>query len=141
MFNLVPFESNSGSIFDSFDRLLNNNFFGSFGTDCAPCRTDILDEGDKFVLKADLPGFQKEDIKISVDGDRLNLTAEHKEESGDNQKNYIRKERRYSAFSRSFDLQGIDAGKVSANYQDGVLSLELPKLPEAKPNSRTIEVK
>jgi HSP20 family protein len=141
MFNLVPFESRSGSIFDAFDRMLNSSFFGEFGAECAPCRTDILDEGDKFVLKADLPGFKKEDINISMEGDRLQLSAEHREESGGDQKNYVRRERRYSAFSRSFDLQGIDTGKISASYQDGVLNLELPKLPEAKPDSHTIEVK
>lgn len=140
MFDLVPFESKSGSIFDTFDRMLNSSFFGGFGAECAPCRTDILDEGDKFVLKADLPGFNKEDINLSVDGDRLQLTAEHQEESGGGQKNYVRRERRYSSFSRSFDLQGIDADKISASYQDGVLNLELPKLTETKPDSRKIEV-
>lgn len=141
MFDLVPFESSSGSIFDTFDRMLNSSFFGEFGAEFAPCRTDILEEGDKFVLKADLPGFKKEDIKLSVDGDRLQLTAEHKEESGGGQKNYVRRERRYSAFSRCFSLQGIDADKINASYQDGVLNLELPKLTETKPASRKIEVK
>ncbi|MCI1966915.1 MAG: Hsp20/alpha crystallin family protein [Oscillospiraceae bacterium] len=140
MFDLVPFESRSGSIFDTFDRMLNSSFFGGLGAECAPCRTDILDEGDKFVLKADLPGFNKEDINISVEGDKLQLSAEHKEESGGDQKNYVRRERRYSAFSRSFDLHGIDADRISANYQDGVLNLQLPKLAEAKPDSRKIEI-
>lgn len=141
MFDLVPFESKSGGIFDAFDRMLNNSFFGGFGAECAPCRTDILDEGDKFVLKADLPGFRKEDINISVEGGKLNLTAEHKEEVNNDKANYVRRERRYSAFSRSFDLQGIDADKISACYQDGVLKLDLPKLAEAKPDSRKIEVR
>jgi len=141
MFDLVPFETRSGSIFDYFDRMMNNSFFGGLETECAPCRTDILDQGDKFVLKADLPGFQKEEINISIDGDRLNLSAEHKESNDDSQKNYIRRERRYSSFSRSFDLQGIDADKISASYNNGVLELELPKLVEVKPESRKIEVK
>ncbi|MVB10307.1 18 kDa heat shock protein [Caprobacter fermentans] len=141
MFDLVPFESSAGSIFDTFDRMLNSSFFGGVGMDTVPFRTDIVDEGDRYVLKADLPGFSKEDINISVDGGRLQLSAEHKEESGGDQKNYVRRERRYSAYSRSFDLQGIDAEKISASYRDGVLSLNLPKLIEAKPESRKIEVK
>lgn len=141
MFDLIPFDSRSGSIFDYFDRMVNNTFFGGFDAACAPCRTDIIDRGDKYVLKADLPGFRKEDININIDGDRLNLSAEHKEESDDEQNNYIRRERRYSAFSRSFDLQGIDADRISASYNNGVLELELPKLVETKPESRRIEVK
>ncbi len=140
MFDLVPFENRFNSIFDTFDRMLNNSFFGGTGAECAPCRTDILDKGDKFVLKADLPGFRKEEINIAVNGGRLELTAEHKEESDGDQKNYVRHERRYSAFSRSFGLQGIDADKISANYQDGLLTLELPKRAEATPESHKIQV-
>lgn len=138
MFDLVPFDTRSGSIFDTFDRMMNSGFFG-LDEDYAPCRTDILDGGDKFVLKADLPGFRKEDIKIDVSGDVLTVSAEHKEESGGG-KNFVRRERRYGALSRSFDIQGIDAGKISANYQDGVLTLDLPKIVETKPASRKIEV-
>lgn len=139
MFDLVPFDSRSGSIFDAFDRMMNSGFFGGLDADCAPCRTDILDGGDKFVLKADMPGFRKEDIKIGVDGDVLTVSAEHREESGGG-KNFVRRERRFGALSRSFDIQGIDAGKISANYQDGVLTLDLPKIVETKPGSRKIEV-
>jgi HSP20 family protein len=140
MFDLVPFDNRSGSIFDYFDQVMNNGFFGGPNTECAPCRTDILDQGDKFVLKADMPGFKKEDIKIGIDGDVLTLSAEHQEEVNDSRKNFVRKERKYGALSRSFDIQGIEANKISASYQDGVLTLELPKIVETKPSSRKIEI-
>ena len=141
MFDLIPFEHRTNDIFDSFDRMMNDSFFGGWDRELAPCRTDILDKGDRFVLKADMPGFQKEDINIDIEGGRLTLTAKHKEDVDEEKKNYIRKERRYGALSRSFDLQGIDAAKISASYHDGVLELELPKLVEAKPETRKIEVK
>lgn len=143
MFDLVPFERRSGSLFDAFDHMFDDSFFGGMEKQFAPCRTDIIDKGDEYVLKADLPGFRKEDIKINVQGDELSITAERSDDSGDkdNQGNYIRRERRYNALSRSFGLDGIDAAKISASYDNGVLQLELPKLKEVQPDTTTIEIK
>ena len=141
MFDLVPFESRANNLFDYFDRMMNSGFFGGWNRELAPCRTDILDKGDRYVVRADLPGFRKEDISIGIEGDRLTLSAERKEEVNEDKKDYVRRERRYGAYSRSFDIEGIDADKVSASYNDGVLELELPKLPEAKPETRKIEVR
>lgn len=140
MFDLVPFDNRSGGIFDYFDQMINNGFFGSPDIDCAPCRTDILDRGDKFVLMADMPGFRKEEIKIGIDGDMLTLSAERREEANDGEKNFVRRERKYGSLTRSFDIQGIDTGKISASYQDGVLTLDLPKIVETKPASRKIQI-
>lgn len=140
MFDLVPFTRNAGGLFDEFDRMLNENFWGN-SEPYQSFRTDILEKDDKYILKADLPGFQKSEIKISVDDDQLTLSAEHKEDEKEQKKNYVRRERRYGAFTRRFDITGIDANQISAAYQDGVLSLELPKVVETKPESRTIEVK
>lgn len=141
MFDLIPFERRNGGMFDYFDRMMNDSFFGGFEKELTPCRTDILDKGDKFVLKADMPGFNKEDIKIDIEGNQLTISAEHKEETKEDRKDFIRKERRYGALSRSFDIEGIDANGISASYESGVLQLELPKLVETKPDSRSIEVK
>lgn len=141
MFDLIPFEHRNGNLFNYFDRMMGDSFFSDFEKEIAPCRTDILDQGDKFVLKADLPGFQKEEININIEGDRLTLNAEHKEEINDDKKDYIRRERRYGSMSRSFDIEGIDAERISASYQDGVLELTLPKLVETKPAARQIEIR
>lgn len=141
MFDLIPSEHRTNDIFDYFDHMMSDSFFGGWDRELAPFRTDILDKGDRFVLKADMPGFRKEDINIGIEGDRLTLTAKHKEDVNEEKKNYIRRERRYGALSRSFDLQGIDAAKINASYNDGVLELELPKLAETKPEAREIEIK
>lgn len=143
MFDMIPFERRSGSLFDTFDRMMDESFFGGIEKQSAPCRTDIIDQGDKYLLKADMPGFRKEDITINVQGDELTIAAERKEDSGDKDQkgNYIRRERRYDALSRSFGLDGIDAGKITASYDNGVLQVELPKLAEIKPEAKTIEIK
>lgn len=141
MFDLIPFERRNSGLFDAFDRMMHDSFFGEMDNQFAPFRTDIIDQGDKYLLKADMPGFKKEDININIQGDQLAVTAEHKEETNDSNKNYIRKERRYGALSRSFDIEGIDASKISASYNDGVLELQLPKIIETKPEAKTIEIK
>ena len=143
MFDLIPFERRGGSLFDTFDRMMDESFLGGMEKQYAPCRTDIIDAGDKYLLKADMPGFRKDDIKINVQGDELCISAERNEDNGDKDQkgNYIRRERRYDALSRSFSLDGIDAGKITASYNNGVLQVELPKVVEAKPESKTIEIK
>ncbi|HEX3016797.1 MAG TPA: Hsp20/alpha crystallin family protein [Caproicibacter sp.] len=140
MFDLIPFERRNNSLFDVFDKMMEDSFFGGLDKQFAPCRTDIIDQGDKYLLKADMPGFNKEDININIQGNQLTVSAEHKEETNDTNKNYIRRERKYGAFSRSFDIEGIDAGKICASYNNGVLELQLPKIIEVKPEAKTIQI-
>lgn len=140
MFDLMPFDRRGNNVFDAFDRMMDDSFFGQGMHDILPCRTDIIDKGDSYLLKADMPGFSKEDIHIDVQGDQLTITAEHKQEVSENKKNFIRRERRYGTLSRNFDIQGIDAGRITAAYNNGVLELTLPKIQEAKPETKTIQI-
>jgi len=139
MFDLIPFEQRSRNMFDYFNQM-SQDFFGGLNEGVYPCRTDILDQGDKYVLKADLPGFNKEDIQIDIDGDYLTLKAEHKEEKNEDKDSFVRRERRYGALTRSFDTSNIDAEKISASYDKGVLMLNLPKREQVAPTSRQIEI-
>lgn len=127
MFDLMPFERrtrNLSNFFDAFDK----TFFSDFPASFSEIRTDIIDQGDKFLLQAELPGFDKEDIKIDLNGDTLSISAEHKAESEEKKEDgYVRRERRYGSFARSFDVSGIDVEKISAAYKNGVLELELPR--------------
>ena len=141
MFDLIPFENRSSNLFDAFDSMVGSSFLSGLENNFAPCRTDIIDQGDKYLLKADMPGFNKGEININIKGDQLDISAEHKEENKDEKKNYVRCERRYGALSRSFDIEGIDAGKISASYNNGVLELNLPKIVETKPEPKKIEIK
>lgn len=141
MLNLVPYRKHS-DLYNPFHEL--EEFERSlFAPDTlASFRTDIEDAGDKLVLSADLPGFQKEDIHVDIDSDRLTINAERHSnyEKKDNRGNYLRCERSYGSYSRTFSLDGIDADNISASYENGVLKLDLPKQQATKPDCRRLEI-
>lgn len=105
-------------------------------------RTDIKDNGDSYLLEADLPGFKKEDIKIEVDDHYLTIRAERHCESGEKnqQGNYLRCERSYGSYARSFDISGVKEEDISAEYKDGVLRLKMPKEAKQKPEPRRLTI-
>lgn len=135
MFELMPYATRR-TILNPFT-FFDSDFWGAAGE----IKTDITDTGDAFKLEADLPGFKKEDIKIGLENDRLTISAERKDEHEEKGKNgYIRRERSYGSFTRSFDVSGIDTSSINAAYNDGVLTLTLPKRPELVPENRQIEI-
>ena len=142
MFGLMPYERRERGMMDLFNDL-DRYFFGGnqMPQTAMQCKTDIQDKGDSYLLSAELPGFKKEDIHIDVDGNMLTISAEHNEESEDKKKGYIRKERRYGSFKRSFDLTGVDSANIGADYTDGILTLDLPKLVKQPDSTRRIELK
>ena len=141
MFGMLPFERNEDNVFDTFDNFTRNFFRGS-NANLPAFRTDIRDAGDKFVLEAELPGFQKEDIKLDVKDGILTISAQHNEnqEQKDEKGTYIRRERRYGSFTRSFDITGIDEAGITAAYQNGILELNLPKAVPVVPETRRIAI-
>jgi len=141
MFGMLPFERGNDNTFDTFDKFMRN-FFDHSNTSLPAFRTDIRDAGDKFILEAELPGFEKEDIKLDLKDGILTISAEHNENSDqkDEKGNYIRRERRYGSFSRSFDVTGIDENGITAAYKNGVLELSLPKAVPAVPEAKRISI-
>ncbi len=140
MYGLTPFEKRTYDLFDAFHDF-EDNFFNASAV--SGCKTDIKDEGEKYVLEAEMPGFEKEDIKLDLDGDRLIISAEHSasnEEKDDNGK-YIRRERSFGSYSRSFDVSTVDIDNIAAEYKNGVLTLDLPKKQAAVPAARRLEIK
>ena len=140
MFGMIPFERHENNLFDAFDNF-ERNFFGNTSS-AVTFRTDIRDEGDRFVLEAELPGFRKEDIQLHLKDGILTVSAQRtaSSEEKDQQGNYIRRERRFGSFARSFDVAGIDEESISAAYQDGILELTLPKAKPAAPAVRQIQI-
>ncbi|MGN0599128.1 MAG: Hsp20/alpha crystallin family protein [Oscillospiraceae bacterium] len=140
MYGITPFEKKTYDLFNAFHDF-EDNFFG--GTALSSCRTDIKDEGDKFVLEAELPGFEKNDIKLDLDGDNLVITAEHStvNEEKDNDGKYIRRERSYGSYQRSFDVSAVDTDRIDAEYKNGVLILDLPKKSPETPVTRRLEIR
>ena len=121
--------------FRDFDRM-ERAFFGS---DSA-FATDIRDMGESYRLDIELPGFSKEEIKVSLSGKMLTVAAEHSEDKSEEGK-YLRRERRFGSFSRSFSINGIDADAISVTHENGVLSLTLPKVKPSEPQTREFEIR
>jgi HSP20 family protein len=113
-----------------------------FSSDIKAMPMDLFREGDAFVVKMDLPGVDPNSIDIDVDDRTLTVRAERKgtEIDTDKDKNgWVTKERSFGTFARQISLgSGLDTGKISADYSDGVLTLTIPVAEEAKP--RKVEV-
>jgi HSP20 family protein len=126
-----------------FDRLFREAFSpaGEVSTRTWAPPVDIYENGDSLVLKAEVPGINPDDVEIRVEDNTLYLKGERKFEKEVKEQNFHRVERSYGTFTRTFSLpNSVDADKVSANYQDGVLTLTMPKKEEAKPKTIKINV-
>ncbi len=139
MYALTPFERKSFDLFNAFHDF-ENDFFGTKGM--ASFRTDLKDDGDRYIMEAELPGFEKEDISLDITGDTLKLSAQHKEENADKEGGkYVYRERSYGSYQRSFDISGIDAQGIAAEYKNGILYLDLPKKEAHQPETKRLEIK
>lgn len=95
---------------------------------------DIEEDQKSVRIMAELPGLKKKDVKISIDDGVLSLTGERKFEREEKGRNYHRMERSYGTFSRSFTIpSNVDATKIEAKMEEGILTVTLPKKEEAKP--------
>ena len=143
MFNLMPYERKHASVWNPFHDLdeIEKSFFG--GNNNVGFKTDIKDEGDHYLLEADLPGFKKEDVNIDVDDGYLTISATRKSEYEDKDKkgNYVRCERSYGSYTRSFSLDGINTDNIGAELTDGVLKVTLPKEEKTLPKTRRLAIK
>jgi HSP20 family protein len=105
-------------------------------------RVDIMDEKDYMSVVAELPGMNKEDVKVLVEDGVLTISGERKTETEKNEANYLRSELSYGSFSRSFTLPDhLDTDKIAADYRNGILTVTIPKLEKAKPKEVKVEVK
>ncbi len=123
--------------------LMNRDFDDLF--DILPIRRDnrmkcdIYEKDNKYYIEMEVPGFNKEDIDISLKDGNLTVKAEKKmsNEEKDDDKKYLRKERSYMRTERSFNLGNVDEENIDASFENGVLNIVIPKAEE---NKRTIEI-
>ena len=95
---------------------------------------DIVEEKDRILLTAELPGFQEKDIEVQMEGGVLTLRGERKTETEKEGRTFHRMERSYGQFVRSFTLpNNVDRENIKARFNNGLLEIELPKREEAKP--------
>lgn len=119
---------------------INRSFFGDNGL--AEFKTDIRDTGDAYLMECDLPGFKKEDISLSLNDSTLTIKAERRSDFEDQDKKagYLRCERSYGSYTRSFDVTGVDTAKIRAAYANGVLSVTLPKYVKPQQDAQSIVI-
>ena len=152
MFGLVPFVSkrnlskNNGDFHSLFD-VFNDSFFNDFmmptNLNGSAFKVDVKDNGNTYELIADFPGMKKENINLNYENSYLTISAKTEEgkDEQDDKGNYIRRERHVGSMSRSFYIDNIDENKISAEFKDGILKVDLPKKVEDMPKSKQIEIK
>lgn len=124
-----------------FDRLFNGGVEDASVSTWLPA-VDIVEQENEYLVHVELPGVDKNDVKINLVNSVLTIKGEKKFEKEENKKNYHRSERVYGSFQRSFTLPNtIKADKIEAAYNDGVLIITLPKAEEAKPKEIEVKVK
>jgi len=103
---------------------------------------DVFEKEDRFVVKAELPGMKEEDIDVSVVGDTLSIKGEKKTETEIKEEDYYRCERSYGSFYRSIPIpSNVDANKIEASFEDGILEVALPKSAKVKPKKIAVSAK
>ena len=153
MFSIIPYRTNHNmtrrenrGYFEDFANDFFRPFFAdNFGMMAAqrPMKVDVMDEGDHYVLEADMPGMSKDDLKVEVNDGVLTISAEYNEsnEKKNDEDKYVYRERRFGSMSRSFNVEGIKESEITAEFKDGVLKLSLPKCePSPKPEVHTIAI-
>ncbi|KDS90503.1 heat-shock protein Hsp20 [Halorubrum saccharovorum] len=135
--------------FDEIEQFLGRTAFGgdrAWGRDLRTTDIDVAEYDDEFVVMADLPGYDREEIDVRATDGRLTITAERDAEreaaeSGDADRRYLRRERRHESTTRSVDLPGLVVGEdASATYRHGVLTVTLPKAADEADDGHRIDV-
>src|SRR5690606_1340736 len=102
---------------------------------------DVVEKDGAYEITAELPGISEPDLEVKCTGDTITIKGEKKEEKEEKKKDYYLSERRFGTFRRSFRMpEGTDPDKIKATFKDGVLTLTLPKTPEAQKRERRIEI-
>jgi HSP20 family protein len=127
------------SIFDSF---FNFPSIRSSNSWAFVPRVDIVEDKDNMTITAEIPGMEKDDIKIFIEDGVLTISGEKKTSIENNEVNFIRSELCQGSFSRSFTLpEHLDVEKITADYKNGMLTLVLPKTEKSKPKEIKVAVK
>lgn len=146
MFGLVPFrKGNLGSRRDPWD--VDSIFENFFQEPWLPVslvnsqmKVDVQENAQEFIFEAEIPGVKKDEINLEVEENRLTISVNKKDEINEQKDNYIRRERRSSSMVRAFAVDNILPDKASAKYENGILTITLPKKVETAPKSKRIDI-
>jgi len=142
-FPTMPNLSDFDRVFDNFRRDLEKSFFSLPRFEMPPfpktqeTTCDVIDEGKQFKVKMNVPGVTKKDVNLNVTDNSVEISAEHKEESEEKKKNFLRKERSQVSYYRTLPLpEKVVSGKARAKLTDGVLEVTLPKTKPTKAQTK-----
>ncbi len=123
---------------DAFPSTFTNNLTPEFSVP----KVNVRETKDDYFVDMAVPGMKKTDFNIDLDNELLTISAEAKEENENSEDTFTRREFGYKSFKRTFTLpESIDESKIKAKYEDGILSIQLPKREDAKPKpARTIKI-
>jgi len=146
--DLSAFPSDVLSMRKEFNRLFDSFFQGDLADTTSAFTSawipavDIAERENEFVVRMELPGVKKEDVKITMQEGILTVRGEKKQEKESKGSDFHRVERAYGSFQRSFTLPtAVKSGDIDASFSDGVLNISLPKAEEAKPKQIDVRVK
>lgn len=139
--NQRPFEKTFNSLFEDFFQSFPSGFSGADTNANGFIPANIRETADGYHLELVAPGFDKQDFKVNIDKNILTVSAEKKSEEKKEEEKMIRREYSFRSFSRSFTLNDtIDAAKIAAKYDNGVLAVQLPKKEEVKVMPKEITI-
>lgn len=134
-----------GNLFDNLMNMrdwMNDDFFSDLTPAADHMKTDVVEDDKAYQVKIDMPGFDKKDIHINYANNILSVTG-HRDtfsDESDKKGNILHSERRYGQMSRQYRLPDVDRSKVSAHYENGVLTLDLPKMQASDENDSRIDI-
>ena len=145
MFGLIPFRMTRGnnttisSLTDLFDNFFNDDFTAAFNGS-NDIKADVRETNEAYLVEAELPGVNKEDLQLSYENNYLTISALRNSSFEDNESNCLRQERCCEQVSRSFYFDNVEKEKIQAKFQNGLLDIILPKKEVSKNNSSEIYI-
>ncbi|WP_069649271.1 Hsp20/alpha crystallin family protein [Caloranaerobacter ferrireducens] len=142
--NLTPYNRRRNHMRSFIKNFFDDDFFLSspdfFNTSGLSMRADIRETDKEYIIEADMPGFSKDQIDITVNNGYITIKANRKDIINEEKEGYIRRERRYGTLQRTFRLQNVKEDEIKAKYENGVLKITLPKIKEGKDGIRKIDI-
>ena len=146
MFDLVPFRKNNiglrrpNSFEGMLDSFFNDDFFNGFPTFSNGFNVDLRETDSQYIVEADLPGVNKDSLNLYYENNYLTICAKRENVLEDNSSGYVRREKSYGEFKRSFYVDNIDENSIDASFNNGVLNITMNKLNKDNPNRRSIDI-
>ncbi|MFL0248323.1 heat shock protein Hsp18 [Candidatus Clostridium stratigraminis] len=145
MFEMIPFKRHMLNIGDDdfgqfFRDFFNTDFTQELSNIYGSFKVDLKETKDNYLVEADLPGMDKKAINIDYESNYLTVSVKRDDTIKDEKENYVRRERHYGEFIRSFYIDNVDEDKIDASFKDGVLKITLPKLTNGNDKKKKIDI-